>query len=412
MFEKKHKGRIKNDKIYRWRLDLSCYSFDIRYRPGEENVVADTFSRVYCSAVSSDTLFDLHSSLCHPGVTRLYAFVKSRNLPFSVDDVKRVCGSCSICQVCKPQFYKPLTSHLIKSTQPFERLNIDFKGPLPSSSRSKYILTIVDEFSRFPFAYPCQDVSTPTVIRCLNQLYSIFGMPAYVHSDRGPSFMSSELRQYLHGRGIATSRTTPYNPQGNGQVERYNGIVWKAVMLALKTRNLPVSQWEVVLPDALHSIRSLICTSTNATPHERLFNYQRRSTCGQSVPSWLLSPGPVLVKRHVRSSKYDPLVDEAELLEANPQYAHVRLNNGRETTVSLRDLAPYSPSNRDNAEPQEPTNVLPSLEGNHPEVTGGECGGVDPSTVPSAVPVAPLVDRSVRRSSRVSVPPARLIEEV
>ena len=150
-------------------------------------MIADTFSRVYCSAVSSDTLIDLHNSLCHPGVTRLHAFVRSRNLPYSVDDVKRVCGSCPISQVCKPQFFKPPTSHLIKATQPFERLNIDFKGPLPSTSRSKYILTIVNEFSRFPFAYPRQDVSTRTVIGCLNQLYAIFGMPAYVHS------MSSEL---------------------------------------------------------------------------------------------------------------------------------------------------------------------------------------------------------------------------
>ena len=114
-------------------------------------------------------------------------------------------------------------------------------------------------------------------------------------------------------------------------------------MLALKSKNLPTSEWERVLPDALHSIRSLICTSTNVTPHERLFNYQRRSTSGQSVPSWLSTPGPVLLKRHVRNSKYDPMVDEAELIEANPQYAHVRLCNGRETTVSLRDLAPYSP---------------------------------------------------------------------
>ena len=34
-------------------------------------------------------------------------------------------------------------------------------------------------------------------------------------------------------------------------------------------------------------------------------------------------------------------MDEAELIEANPQYAHVRFNNGRETTVSLRNLAPH-----------------------------------------------------------------------
>ena len=54
----------------------------------------------------------------------------------------------------------------------------------------------------------------------------------------------------------------------------------------------------------------------------------------------LSTPGRVLLKRHVRESKYDPLVDEVELLDANPEYAHVRFPSGRETTVSLRHLAP------------------------------------------------------------------------
>ena len=47
-----------------------------------------------------------------------------------------------------------------------------------------------------------------------------------------------------------------------------------------------------------------------------------------------------LLKRQVRSSKTDPLVDEVELLEANPNYAHVRYPDGRETTVSIKHLAP------------------------------------------------------------------------
>ena len=98
--------------------------------------------------------------------------------------------------------------------------------------------------------------------------------------------------------------------------------------------------WERVLPDILHSIRSLLCTATNCTPHERFFNYQRRSSCGESIPSWLAEPGPVLMKRNVRRSKYEPLTDEVELLEANPQCAHVRLPDGRETTVSVKQLAP------------------------------------------------------------------------
>ena len=63
------------------------------------------------------------------------------------------------------------------------------------------------------------------VIRCLNQLFSLCGTPGYIHSDRGSSFISREIKEYLSEKGIATSRTTPYHPTGNAQCERYNGIV-------------------------------------------------------------------------------------------------------------------------------------------------------------------------------------------
>lgn len=165
-------------------------------------------------------------------------------------------------------------------------------------------------------------------------------MPAYIHTDRGASFMSKELRDFLANKGIACSRTTSYNPSGNGQVERYNGVIWKTVTTALRTRGLPEQCWQSVLPDALHAIRSLLCTATNSTPHERLFNYVRRSSAGATIPSWLCEPGPVLLKRQVRACKSDPLVDEVELIQANPQYAYVRYPDGREDTVSIKRLAP------------------------------------------------------------------------
>ena len=74
-----------------------------------------------------------------------------------------------------------------------------------------------------------------------------------------------------------------YNPRGNGQCERYNGIIWSSVKLAVKSLKLHISQWELVLPDVLHSIRSLLCATTNETPHERLFKYKRRSSFGVSA---------------------------------------------------------------------------------------------------------------------------------
>ena len=57
------------------------------------------------------------------------------------------------------------------------------------------------------------------------------------------------------------------------------------------------------------------------------------------MPSFLIRPGPVLLRRFIRS-KSDPLVKEVELLDANPSFSHVRFANGRESTVSTGDLAP------------------------------------------------------------------------
>ena len=183
-------------------------------------------------------------------------------------------------------------------------------------------------------------MTTETVKSCFTQLFALFGTPGFVHSDRGPSFMSKELKDFLHSHQIATSHSSPYNPQGNGQVERYNGTLWKAISLQLVEHGLDNKHWEQFLPDALHSIRFLLCTATNATPHERFFTYNRRTANGTTLPTWLTNPGPVLLKRHVRQSKYEPLVEEAELLDANSQYAHIKMADGVEKTVSLRHLAP------------------------------------------------------------------------
>ena len=89
MFDQRHKGKIKNDKIMRWRVELSCYSYDIIYRPGKENIPPNTFSRSTCAASPEDSLYLLHQSLCHPGITRMSHFVRTRNLPFSIEEIKR-----------------------------------------------------------------------------------------------------------------------------------------------------------------------------------------------------------------------------------------------------------------------------------------------------------------------------------
>lgn len=216
---------------------------DIRYGHRKENVVANAFICVSYAVLNSETLFSLHSVLCFPDIIRLDHFVHSRNLQYLLENIKHVCNNCHICQEIKPRYYKPETARLIKATQPFERLSIDVKEPI-HSSKYEDMLTVIDRYSRFPFAFPLKDTTSATIKKCFSNLFSVFGIPSYVHSNRGTSLISKKMKKWLFLKGIGMSKTTPYNPTGNGQVEWYKGIIWKSVLWTLKSRYLLIEPWE------------------------------------------------------------------------------------------------------------------------------------------------------------------------
>ena len=129
------------------------------------------------------------------------------------------------------------------------------------------------------------------------------------------------------------------------------------------------------------------------------------------MPSWLINPGKVLHKRHARQSKYEPLVEEVDLLEANPNYAHIRFDDGRETTVSLRDLAPRGTDVETNELPVLPASGMESTLIPDPvlldDASGNTLptGDTNPGLHPGAVPDLP---QPLRRSDRIRKPVDRL----
>ena len=78
---------------------------------------------------------------------------KSRNLPYSTVEVKWKTEKCNVCAVEKLGFVRGW-GKLIKTSQPCERLSMDFKELLPSSQGgNKYLLTTIDKYSCFLFAF-------------------------------------------------------------------------------------------------------------------------------------------------------------------------------------------------------------------------------------------------------------------
>ena len=82
MFDQPNRGKIKNSKIQAWRAELGMFSYKVKHRSGKENVAADALWRVCSVAGRPSSLKGLHESLGHPGITRLWHFVRSKNLPF------------------------------------------------------------------------------------------------------------------------------------------------------------------------------------------------------------------------------------------------------------------------------------------------------------------------------------------
>ena len=103
MFDGKKCSKIKNNKIQSWRiLELASLAYNVHFRPGKENITPDTLMHAFWANSHNRNLQELHENLCHSGISRLVHYVQAKNLPFSLEDVKKVCLSCQVCAELKP----------------------------------------------------------------------------------------------------------------------------------------------------------------------------------------------------------------------------------------------------------------------------------------------------------------------
>ena len=113
ILSKFHNGKVKNNNIQLWKTELSSFDYRICHRPGKLNVLPNALSRTKVSA-SLYPSFDLkkvQKQLGHPSVIRMTHFVRSKNVPFSVEDIKHVCNECFSCAKLKPKLLRWLQKY-------------------------------------------------------------------------------------------------------------------------------------------------------------------------------------------------------------------------------------------------------------------------------------------------------------
>lgn len=168
------------------------------------------------------------STAAHPGVYRTYKRLQDYYwFPNALQFCRKYVQSCATCQRRKgvARGRAPLAATPL-ATQPFERVSVDLIELPPARNGDKYILSIIDELTRFVQLVPLADKEAHTVADALIAHYvTLFGPPQTLISDNGGEFTGEYFREVCNLMGIKTRYTTPYNPSSNGLVERCNRVI-------------------------------------------------------------------------------------------------------------------------------------------------------------------------------------------
>ena len=157
---------------------------------------------------------------------------------------------------------------LYQTGAPMERMALDILGPLPETEYgNKYILCIGDYFTKWVEAIPLPDQEAKTVAEALISTICRIGIPRQIHTDQGRNFQSPLFSELCEMLDIDKTRTTPYRPQSDGMIERFNRT------LAAMLRNF-VSQeqkdWDIQLPYVMMAYRSAVHNSTGYSPNQMM----------------------------------------------------------------------------------------------------------------------------------------------
>ncbi len=159
---------------------------------------------------------------------------------------------------------------------PFDRLSMDFVGPLPATKNgNKYILVLVDYATRWPEAFATRDMKATTVASILvDEIMCRHGAPVELLTDQAQDFVAEFVMEDVYAFMKAKKiQGGPYHPQTNGLCERFNGTLCEALYAYCR---LNQATWDEMLPIALFGCRIAVQSSTGFSPASLLYGRELR----------------------------------------------------------------------------------------------------------------------------------------
>ncbi|GJR80574.1 reverse transcriptase domain-containing protein [Tanacetum coccineum] len=133
---------------------------------------------------------------------------------------------------------------------------------------NKYILVAVDYLSKWVEAKALPTNDARVVVKFLKSLFSRFGAPRAIISDRGTHFCNDKFDKVMSKYGVTHRLSTAYHPQTSGQVEVTNHGL-KRILERTVGENR--ASWSDKLDDALWAFRTAYKTPIGCTPYKLVY---------------------------------------------------------------------------------------------------------------------------------------------
>ena len=226
-----------------------------------------------------DALRDLHQGAVggHIGEEKMKHRLKERfywpGCTEAVGEWCRNCISCTTRKTVAPKRRAPLQT--IKAGYPMQIVSVDLMGPLPETEDGcKYVMVAVDCFTRWVKVYAIRNQEATTVAKKLvDEMFCRFSPPEQLHSDQGRQFESDLVKEICELLQIRKTRTTPYHPQCNGMVERFNRTLLDMLSTAVDNHQ---ADWQQHIRKLCLAYNSSVHSSTGFTPFFLMFGRQAK----------------------------------------------------------------------------------------------------------------------------------------
>ena len=162
----------------------------------------------------------------------------------------------------------------IEVKEPFDTIGIDIVGPLETTGRgNRYIVVAMDYFTKWPEARAIKNATAEEVIEFIwEDIICRHGCPRKIISDRGTHFNNKLMENLMEKCGINHRLTTPYHPQANGLVERFNRTLIESLA------KLGSKEWDKQVPSVLFAYRTKEHKSTRIKPFYITYGRKERLT--------------------------------------------------------------------------------------------------------------------------------------